>query len=92
MLLGLLPPSAGEILLEGAAISGLDRRDAGSILVAEEFDIAAERNGADLPACIVTVVEAEQFRAKADGKGHDFDPTPAGHQEMAELVEKYDYG
>ena len=62
------------------------------ILVAEKFHIAAERNSADLPARIVAVVESEQLGPEADGKGHDFDATPAGHDEMAELVEKHDYG
>jgi lysophospholipase L1-like esterase len=36
------------------------------------------------------VGEAEDLRAKANGKRLDTHPTPAGYEEMAELVEEDD--
>ena len=66
--------------------------NARGILVTEEFYIAAERNGGDLPSGVVAIIEAEQLRAEADRKDQDLDAAPAGDQEMAELVEKHDDG
>src|SRR5690606_11509865 len=65
-------------------------RRAGGVLVAEELHIAAERNGRDLPARAVPVVEADQFRPEADRERLDSDATPAGDEEMAQLVKEDD--
>ena len=64
----------------------------GLALVAEELDVAAERNGRHLPAGAVAVVEAEQFRAEAERERQDLHAGPAGDEEMAELVEENDDG
>ena len=65
-------------------------RDARGILVAEEFHVAAKRNGGDLPARAVAVVEAGELGAKADRKYQHPDAAPARHQEMAKLVKEHD--
>ena len=62
------------------------------VIIAEEFYITAEWNSAQLPPRVVAVVEAEEFRAKPDGEDQHPDAAPAGHQEMAELVEKHHDG
>ena len=65
-------------------------RHARRILVAEEFHIAAERDGGDFPARVVAVVKANDLRPKADGKHQNPHAAPARDQEMAELVEEHD--
>ena len=65
-------------------------RRAGGVLVAEEFHIAAKRNGRELPARAVAVVEADKFGAETDREHQDPDAAPARDQEMAELVEEHD--
>src|SRR5580693_9088020 len=52
-------------------------RHARSILVAEEFVIAAELDGRDLPARAVSVVKADGLRPKANGKHQDAHAAPA---------------
>src|SRR5215469_4736420 len=64
-------------------------RDAGRVLVAEEFHITAEWNRREFPARAVTVVEAKKLGAEANGENQYPDPAPAGDQEMAELVEEH---
>ena len=75
----------GGILLEATVV-----RNARRILVAEELDVAAERNGANLPARPVFVGIAEQFRTEADGKGEDADAGPAADQVVTHLVHEDD--
>ena len=65
-------------------------RHARGILVAEEFHVAAERNGGDLPARAVAVVKADEFGPEADGKHQNPHAAPARDQEMPELVEEHD--
>ena len=65
-------------------------RHAGGIFVAEEFYVAAERNGGDFPARAVAVVKTDEFRPKTDGKHQNPHAAPARHQEMPKLVEKHD--
>ncbi len=62
------------------------------IVVAEELDVAAKRNGGQLPARAVLVVEADDLRAEAEREDQHLDAAPARHQEMAEFVEKHDDG
>jgi hypothetical protein len=64
--------------------------NARGILVAEEFHEAAERNGGDFPARAVAIVEADDFRAKTDGKHQNPHAAPARDQEMAKFVEEHD--
>src|SRR6185295_8876826 len=64
-------------------------RDAGGVFVAEEFHIAAERNGGNLPARAVAIIEAPKFGTKADGEDQYPDTEPARDQEVAQLVEKH---
>ena len=74
---------------------GLERiggRRAGLGIIAEELDVAAERNGGHLPAGAVAVVETEQFRAEAKRKRQDLHPGPAGDEEMAKLMEENNDG
>jgi hypothetical protein len=65
-------------------------RHAGGVLVAEEFHIAAQRNGGNLPPRTVTVVEAYEFRAKTDGKHQNLHPAPTADEEMPQFVEEHD--
>ena len=65
-------------------------RGARGIVVAKELDVAAERDGRNLPAGAVPVVEADQFRTEADREGQHADAAPAGHQEVAKLVKEHD--
>src|SRR5580704_5341920 len=65
-------------------------RHARGILIAEEFYIAAERDGGDFPARAVAVVKADDFGAKTNGKHQDPHATPARDQEMTQFVEEHD--
>ena len=60
------------------------------VLVAEELHKAAERNRRDFPARSVAVIEADDFRPKADRKHQDPHAAPAGDQEMAQFVKEHD--
>src|SRR5690242_16200183 len=84
--------------LAGKGQLALDLRHAGDrlrvrrarlVVVAEELHIAAERDGRELPAGAVTVVEAGELRPKTDRKGQYFDAAPARHQEVAKLMKKH---
>ena len=66
--------------------------NAGGVLVAEELDVAAERNGGNLPAGAVAIVEPEQLAAEADGEDQNPHAVPARDQKMAELVEEHHDG
>ena len=74
---------AGVIRARAAAIG-----HAGAIGVAMELDVAAERDRRHLPACAVTVVEAEELGTEADGEGVNADAAPATDEEMAHLVDE----
>ena len=63
-------------------------RRAGGAVVAEEFDVAAQRNRRDFPAGAVAVVETGQFGTESDGKNQNPDAAPASDQKMANLMEK----
>ena len=67
-------------------------RNAGGVFVAEELDVAAERNRGNLPARSVAVIESEQLRTEADGEDEDLNAIPARDQKMAELVEEHHDG
>src|SRR5690606_7427247 len=57
-----------------------------------EFHTAAERYPAHLPARAMSVVPAEDPAAKTDGEGIHLHAKPAGHGEMAKLMEKHHDG
>ena len=65
-------------------------RHAGGILVAEEFYVAAERDGGDFPARAVAVVKTDNFGPKTNGKHQDPHAAPARDQEMTQFVEEHD--
>ena len=67
-------------------------RHACGILVAEEFYVATKRNSRNLPAGAVPIVESEQFGTESDRKDQYPDTAPAGHQEVAQLVEEHHEG
>jgi hypothetical protein len=67
-------------------------RSRGFGFIAEELHIAAERNGRDLPARAVTVVEAEKFRPEAERECEDLHAGPAGDEKVTEFVEENDEG
>src|SRR5690242_2330138 len=46
------------------------------VIVAEEFYVSSERNSAQLPSGVVTIVEAKKFRAKSDRKHQDSHAAP----------------
>ena len=62
------------------------------ILVVDEFHIAAERDPGQPPARSVPVVETDDLGAEADRECLDRDAAPAGHEEVAELVEEHHDG
>ena len=81
-----------KAVLAFAFVHGLQARSvrgAAGILVAEEFDVAAERNGGDFPARAVAIVKPDDFRAETDGKHQNSHAAQARDQEMAELVEEH---
>ncbi len=53
-----LPARSSSVIFASASTEGVEA----SGVVAQEFHIAAERNGGDLPAGTVAVVEAGEFR------------------------------
>src|SRR5690606_20484610 len=67
-------------------------RSGGGILIAVELDIAAERDGAELPPGAVAVVEAGDLGTEADGEGGDADAAPAPGEIMPHLVDEDDQG
>src|SRR5690606_14063995 len=67
-------------------------RDARGIVVAEEFDVAAQRNCREFPTRVVLVGEAENLRTEADGEHQHAHAAPARDQEVPKLVEKHDDG
>ncbi len=73
-------------MVESAAVDGVARL----ALIAEEFDVAAERDRGQLPAGAVAVVEAQKFRAETDREGQDPHAGPARDQEVAKLMEEDD--
>src|ERR1700730_2530545 len=64
------------------------RRRRGLGLVAEELDIAAERNRRNLPARAMAVVETDQFRTETKRERQHFHARPAGDQEVTEFMEE----
>ncbi len=60
------------------------------IVVVDEFHVAAERNPGQPPPGAVPIVEAYDLGTETDREGLDRHPAPAGHEEMAKLVEEDD--
>src|ERR1700716_946945 len=79
------PPLVGVHGRDGVRVG-----NAGDILVAEEFDVTAERNGRDLPAGAGPVVEPDELGPESDRKDQHLDTAPARDQEMAELMHEDD--
>ena len=65
-------------------------RRARRVHVADEFHVAAERNGGNLPARAVAVVEADEFGTEADRERLDADAAPAADEVVAHLVHEHD--
>ena len=65
-------------------VAGIARRGH----VADELDIAAERQPADFPARALLVGPAEHFAPEADREGLGRNPEPARDEIMAKLVEE----
>ncbi len=86
----LLPGEADLLLGFAHGGAGVMVGHARRIVVAEEFHIAAERDGRDLPAGAVAVIEADEFRTEAERECEHFDAAPAGHQKVAKLVKEND--
>src|SRR6185437_16272378 len=67
------------------------KREAGTrVAVAEHLDVAAQRNGAELPPRPGAVVPAEQLGSKADRKNLDPDPVASGNHVVPQLVHKHE--
>src|SRR5690606_19571310 len=66
--------------------------NARGIFIASEFHIAAKRYPAHLPACAMPVIPADDLAAKTDGECIHLHAKPAGHGEVAELMEKHHDG
>jgi hypothetical protein len=64
-------------------------RHARGVLVAEEFHIAAQRDGGELPTGAVAVREADELAAEADREHQDPHAAPACDHEVPELVEEH---
>ncbi len=67
-------------------------RHAGAVHVADELDVAAERDRRDLPAGAAAVVEADQLGSEADREAGHPDAAPPPDQEMAHLVDEHHDG
>jgi hypothetical protein len=65
-------------------------RNACSILVPEKFHIATERDGGNLPARAVTVIESGDLRAETNRKRQHLDAAPTRHQKVTKLVKEND--
>src|SRR3546814_7298968 len=84
-----------RLRLEGArALLGREREPIGRGLprrvhVAREFDVAAERHPAELPARAALVGTAPDLPAEADRKGVGLDPEPAAGEIMPQLVDEH---
>src|SRR5205814_10011563 len=61
---------------------------AGRVLVADEFHIAAERNGRELPAGAVAIGEAQKLAPEPDRKNLHPNAAPPRHEKMAEFVKE----
>ena len=59
------------------------------VFVAEEFDVAAERDQRQPPARPLAIVKPEDLRPESDRKHLDCHAAPAGHEEVAEFVEEH---
>ncbi len=77
-------------LLLGRELDRLGRRLARGILVVEELDVSAERNGGDAPMRAVAIVEAPQLASEADRERGHRHAAPAGNEEMPHLVHEHD--
>ena len=62
------------------------------VLIVDEFYIAAERDPGQPPARTVAIVEADDLRPESNRECLDRDAAPAGHQEVAKLVEEHHDG
>ena len=83
---------AARALFFGHAGERFGRRRRGLALVAEELDVATERDRRNLPARAVAVVETGEFRTKAERERQNLYAGPAGNQEMTEFMEEDDDG
>ncbi len=63
--------------------------NAAGVLVAEEFHVAAQRNGGDFPPRAVAIVKADEFGAETDGKHQNPHAAQARNQKVPEFVEKH---
>src|SRR3984957_5691057 len=68
------------------------RRGRGLAFVAEELDIATERDRRNLPARTVTVVETGEFGTKTERESQNLYAGPAGNQEVTKFMEENDDG
>ena len=76
----------GDFALLGRHGAQLIARHRGGIGIAEHLDVAAERDGAELPARAGAIVPAEELRAEADREDLDAHAVAARDQIVAELV------
>ena len=88
----LLVMETARALFRGHVGERFGRRRRGLALVAEELDIAAERDRRNLPAGAVAVVETGEFRSEAERERQHLHAGPARNQEVAELMEENDDG
>ena len=65
---------------------------AGGVLVAKELDVATERNGRDLPAGAVAIIEADSSGPKPIENVSTFTPHQRATKKMPELVEEHHDG
>src|SRR5262249_1063763 len=63
-----------------------NRQPGAGIAVAEHFDVSAERDRAEFPACPRPIPPAEHLRTKTDREDFDPNPVPAGDQIMTEFM------
>ena len=63
-------------------------RHRGTVGVAMEFDITAERQGGQPPMRSVAIVEAKNFRSETERECIDLNTAPAADQKMSELVKE----
>jgi len=84
----ILVMEAAVALLRRHGCERRTRRRACLGIIAEKLDVSTERDGRELPARPVPVVEADQFRTEAYGESQDLHASPARNQEVAQLMKE----
>src|SRR5690349_3402230 len=81
-----------DFALGGGHLANMGRQAGSRISVTEHFDVAAERDSAELPPRAGAVPPTEQLGTEADREDLDFNPVAPGDQIMPKLVDEDEHG